>query len=816
MNYFIDVVLPIPVNQVFTYGINKAEYSFLKPGMRVAVPFGKKKIYTSIVSSVHTNSPVSYEVKSIYQIIDEKPLINEIQLKFWIWISKYYMCSIGEVLRAAVPSILLLESETLISIREDSSINFDELDDEEFLIMQALESQSPLRINEISDVLNKKNIFTHLDSLNIKNLISINEKLYSRYKPKFSRCVNLSDSFFNDKQIRELKKSLKRSPKQLEVLNSFLNSTTNNDLIKISDLKNSSNSSSAIIKKMIDRGIFHQSYIQVDRIENNSTNSNQKIKLSSDQNHAYSQIKDSFIKNNIVLFNGVTSSGKTEIYIKIIQSILKENNQILYLVPEIALTTQLVNRLSEVFSEELIVYHSRFSINQRVEIWNKVLDSKKPQLIIGARSSLLLPFSNLKLIIVDEEHEQSYKQHEPSPRYHARDSSIVLSKYFNANVLLGSATPSIESYYNAVVLKKYELVSLDKRYNDVPLPIIELINIRKKYKEGKMVGIFSDELLEQISKAVNEKKQVILFQNRRGFSPIIECNKCGYTPRCINCDVSLTYHYNNKSLRCHYCGYNIDLIYSCPSCLNKDVISKGFGTQQVELEISELFPNYRVKRLDYDTTRGKNSFNKIISSFEKNEFDILIGTQMVTKGLDFKNVKLVGVLNVDNSLNFPDFRAYERCYQLIQQVAGRSGRSLERGKVLIQTYNSSNDIFNHIIANDYDSMFNNQIEEREKFKYPPFYKLIKITVKHKSFALVNESSNWLAKNLSTALKGNILGPEFPHINRVRNKYQKNILIKIPSKQSLIATKNFIKKSKEKLHSISNYSSVNVILNVDNY
>ena len=471
MNYFIDVVLPIPVNQVFTYGINEAEYSFLRPGMRVAVPFGKKKIYTSIVSSVHTNSPTIYEVKPIYQIIDEKPLINEIQLKFWEWISKYYMCSIGEVLRAAVPSILLLESETQISIREDLNINFDELDDEEFLIIQALESQSPLRINEISEVLNKKNIFTHLDSLNIKNLISINEKLYSRYKPKFLRCVNLSDSFFNDKQIKELKKNLKRSPKQLEVLNSFLNSSTNNHLIKISDLKKSSNSSSAIIKKMIDKGIFHQSYIQVDRIQNNSINSNQKIKLSSDQNRAYDQIKESFIKNNIVLFNGITSSGKTEIYIKIIQSILKENSQILYLVPEIALTTQLVNRLSEVFSEELIVYHSRFSINQRVEIWNKVLDSKKSQLIIGARSALLLPFSNLKLIIVDEEHEQSYKQHEPSPRYHARDSSIVLSKYFNANVLLGSATPSIESYYNAVVLKKYELVSLNKRFNDVPLDL---------------------------------------------------------------------------------------------------------------------------------------------------------------------------------------------------------------------------------------------------------------------------------------------------------------------------------------------------------
>ncbi|MEO2066744.1 MAG: DEAD/DEAH box helicase, partial [Flavobacteriaceae bacterium] len=441
MNHFIDVVLPIPVNQVFTYGINEAEYSFIKPGMRVAVPFGKKKIYTSIVNSVHTNLPVNYEVKPIYQIIDEKPLINEIQLKFWVWISKYYMCSIGEVLRAAIPSILLLESETLISVRDDLSINFEELNDEEFLIMEALEAQSPLRINEISDILNKKNIFTHLDSLSIKNLISINEKLYSRYKPKLSRCVNLLDSFFNDDQIKELKKKLKRSPKQLEVLISFLNSSDNNDLIEISDLKNISNSSSAIIKKMINRGIFHESYIQVDRIQSNQKSSNKKSNLSNNQNLAYNQIKESFRKNNIVLFNGVTSSGKTEVYIKIIQSILNGSNQILYLVPEIALTTQLVNRLSEVFSEELIVYHSRFSIDQRVEIWNKVLNSKKPQLIIGARSSLLLPFSNLKLIIVDEEHEQSYKQHEPSPRYHARDSSIVLSKYFSANVLLGSATP---------------------------------------------------------------------------------------------------------------------------------------------------------------------------------------------------------------------------------------------------------------------------------------------------------------------------------------------------------------------------------------
>ena len=816
MNYFIDVVLPIPVSQLFTYEINKAESSFIKKGMRVAVPFGRNKIYTSIVYSVHTDLPSGYEVKPIFQIIDEKPLVNEIQLKFWEWISKYYICSIGDVMRASIPSILLLEGQTIISKSENTKIDHNELDDEEFLIMQALEMQSNLKIDEISSILNKKNIFNHLESLSSKNLISINERLYSKYKPKFSRCLKLSDSFLDKNSINELKDNLKRSPKQLEVLDAFLSYSVDNDLIKITDLKKVSNTSSAIIKKMIEKDIFLESYIQTDRIQITNKNDSKKIDLNDNQTDAFNQIIDSFSKNNIVLFNGVTSSGKTEIYIKLIQSILKQGTQVLYLVPEIALTTQLVNRLSEVFPEELIVYHSRFSINQRVETWDKVLNSNDPQLIIGARSALLLPFSNLKLIIVDEEHEQSYKQHEPAPRYHARDSSIVLSKYFNSKVLLGSATPSIESYYNAVTLKKYDLVNLDKRYKNLPMPIIKLINIREKYKEGKMVGIFSDQILDEISKTVDEKKQVILFQNRRGFSPVVECNKCGFTPRCINCDVSLTYHFSNKSLRCHYCGYNIDLVETCPSCSNKEVVSRGFGTQQIEFEISQLFPDYRVKRLDYDTTRGKNSFNKIISSFEKNEFDILIGTQMVTKGLDFKNVKLVCVLNVDNSLNFPDFRAYERCYQLIQQVAGRSGRAKDTGKVLIQTYNSSNEIFNQIINNDYESMFNSQILERKKFRYPPFYKLIKITLKHKDFKLVNESSSWLAKNLANVLIGNVLGPEFPHINRVRNKFQKNILIKIPLDQSLIATKNFIKKAKSKLHSISAYSSVQVIVNVDNY
>ena len=484
------------------------------------------------------------------------------------------------------------------------------------------------------------------------------------------------------------------------------------------------------------------------------------------------------------------------------------------MVPEIALTTQVVKRLTNFFGDKVLVYHSGYSINQRVEVWNKISTNKTPQLIIGARSSLLMPFKKLNLIIVDEEHEQSYKQQEPSPRYHARDASLVLAKIFNSNILLGSATPSIESYNNAVNLKKYTLVELKKRFNNVLMPIVHLIDLKLKYSRKLMNGHFSDTLIEEIFNTVSQHKQVILYQNRRGFSPIVECEDCGVSPHCVNCDVSLTFHLNTNSLKCHYCGYGTPLIDSCISCKSNNIITVGFGTEQVEEEVKELFPNFRVKRLDYDTTRKKNSFEKLISDFEDQKIDILIGTQMITKGLDFKNVKLVGILNADDMKE--DFRAYERCFQLIQQVAGRAGRSTERGKVCVQTYNPKHKILQNIIDDDYLSMFEVEISERVKYNYPPNCKLIKITLKHKDYLTINESSDWLGKYLKQIFNKNILGPEFPHVIRVRNKFQKNILIKIQKNQSLKKEQKKLLSNPPILASIAKFRSVQVIINVDSY
>ena len=499
-----------------------------------------------------------------------------------------------------------------------------------------------------------------------------------------------------------------------------------------------------------------------------------------------------------------------------IRNLLISKNQILFLVPEIALTTQLVERLKVFFPKNLLVYHSGLNINQRAELWNEINNNEQPQLIIGARSAIFLPYKQLKLIIVDEEHEQSYKQYEPSPRYHARDSALVLGNIHDSRVLLGSATPSIESYYNSKISKKLSLVELNERYGNIPLPQLKLINISEKIKEGNMFGLFSDLLLKKIKEVVENKKQVILFQNRRGYSPVLECNSCGHSPKCINCDVTLTYHYSKKLLKCHYCGFSEKANNNCIKCNSDDLLSKGFGTEQVELELGEIFPDFRIARLDHDTTRAKNNFKKIINAFDNNEYDVLIGTQMITKGLDFKNVQLVGVLNLDSSMNFPDFRSHERSYQLIQQVSGRAGRSKEQGEVLIQTYSSNSNVINQIVDGNYEFFYGDQIEDRKKFNYPPYVKLIKITIKHKDINRVNNSSNWFYKKILPYFKKNILGPEFPYISRIRNKYQKNILIKIPAEQSLSGVKNILKKSILSFHSISDFRSVQVVVDVDPY
>ncbi len=517
-----------------------------------------------------------------------------------------------------------------------------------------------------------------------------------------------------------------------------------------------------------------------------------------------------------MLLHGVTSSGKTEIYVKLIENVLKQKKQVLYLLPEIALTTQLVTRLQNYFGEQVAVFHSKYSNNERVEVWNQVLsNSPKAQVILGARSSVLLPFHDLGLIIVDEEHEQSYKQFDPAPRYHARDTAIVLASIFKTKTLLGSATPSLESYFNTKQ-KKYSLVELNTRYNDVLMPDIELVDIKDKYKRKRMKGHFSDRLIEEMTETLKDGHQIILFQNRRGFSPIIECSTCGHAPQCPNCDVSLTYHQYRDQLRCHYCGYTSVMIKKCEACGSVDLDNKGFGTEQVEEEVRQLLPDYKVGRMDLDTTRGKYGYEKIITAFEQQELDILVGTQMLTKGLDFRNVKLVGVMNADNMLNFPDFRAHERSFHLLMQVSGRAGRTDKRGKVLIQTYNPYHNILQQVSTNNYQQMYEEQINDRYNFKYPPIYRLIKITLKHKDYNRVNTGADWFAKSLRMVLKNYVLGPEFPPVSRIRNQYHKNILVKIPNKQSLVKTKEAIIKINNSFSSVKDFRAIRVVLNVDNY
>ncbi|WP_296381739.1 primosomal protein N' [Winogradskyella sp.] len=817
MTYFIDVILPIPLQKAFTYHITEAEAKFLKPGIRVAVPFGKSKIYTALTYKIHNNPPTAYEAKTIHQILDKKPVVTETQLQHWEWIAKYYMCSLGEVMRAAMPNAFLLESETIISKNEKTKINDSELKDDEFLIYEALQHQSSLKIQDVVSILDKKRVLPVINGLVEKGVLYLQEELYEKYTPKLVRYVKLHENHKSQEKLQELLELLSRAPKQREVILAlFTMEASIKEPIKVSELAERSGASTSIIKILIDKAILDEYHIQTDRIQfEGEGDENVKI-LNEAQQQAYEEIETAFESKSVALLHGVTSSGKTEIYVQLIQKQLELGKQVLYLLPEIALTTQLVQRLQDYFGEKVAVFHSRYSGNERVEVWQNMLsNSVKAQVVIGARSSLLLPFSNLGLIIVDEEHEQSYKQFDPAPRYHARDAAVVLANLHEAKTLLGSATPSLESYFNASQ-GKYGLVELNTRYNNVLMPDIELVDLADKYKRKRMKGHFSDRLIQEMTETLEEGFQIILFQNRRGFSPIIECTTCGTSPQCPNCDVSLTYHQYRDQLRCHYCGYNSAMLKSCQGCGNSTLDTKGFGTEQIEEEVKILFPEKKVARMDLDTTRGKYGFEKIISSFEQREVDILVGTQMLTKGLDFRYVKLVGIMNADNLLNFPDFRAHERSYQLMAQVSGRAGRTDLRGKVLIQTYNPHHNILQQVSTNSYKEMFEEQMNERYNFKYPPIYRLIKITFKHKDYNRVNLAADWYAKSLRQVFKSNVLGPEFPPVSRIRNLYNKNILIKIPQNQSLAKTKEAIIKIDNSFNAVKDFRPVRVVLNVDNY
>ncbi len=797
--------------------MNKDEAHFLKQGMRVAVPFGKSKIYTGIVYSVYKDRPPVYETKSIDQILDETPIITTTQLKHWEWMATYYMCTLGEVIRAALPSAFLLESETIVTLSSEGNTEESNFSDEEFLVYEALQHQSALHINDIRSILDRKNVVGVLKQLIDKGVITVQEEVYEQYTPKLKRYIKLASSYTSEENLTALLDTLSRAPKQREVLMTlFMLNAQEKKPIDSIKLQKKSNATASTIKTLIDKQILEEYFIQKDRIEFSGDSDSALKNLNESQLNAFSEIKENFKEQDVVLLHGVTSSGKTEIYVKLIEEIISAGKQVLYMLPEIALTTQLITRLQAYFGDKISVYHSKYSVNERVEVWNNVMEGKlKAQIIIGARSSMFLPFKDLKLIIVDEEHEPSFKQYNPSPRYHARDSAIVLGQIHKAKMLLGSATPSLESYHNAEV-GKYGLTLLKKRFGNVLMPEIELVDIKEKHRKKQMTGHFSDRLLEEIRETLANGEQVILFQNRRGYSPVVECTTCGVAPQCPNCDVSLTYHQFKNQLRCHYCGYHMAMQQSCNACGSETLDTKGFGTEQIETELKTLFPEHSIARMDQDTTKGKHAYGKLIEKLENMEIDILVGTQMLAKGLDFRNIRLVGVMNADNLLNFPDFRAHERSYQLLQQVAGRAGRTEKRGKVLIQTFNPFHQILQQVSSNDFEGMYKQQIEERYQYKYPPFYRTIKIVFKDRNFPKMQNASVWFGRALEMKLKENVLGPEQPPVGRIRNLFITNILVKIPKQQSLSKTKEFIHKVQRSFNAIKDFSSVKVTIDVDNY
>ena len=816
MNYFVEVIVPLALDPTFTYAVSEAEYEFIQVGMRVAVPFGRSKVYTAVVIEKHNRVPQYYEAKEINEIIDLTPVVTEKQISLWKWIADYYMCTIGDVYKSAMPSQLLLESETLIQYNPDSTIKAEELDDAEYLIYEALQVQSILKVEEIIAVLNRKKVFPVINSLLEKKMIFLQEEMVEKYKPKQIRYVKLAEQYLAENGLADLMEVVSRAEKQREmILKYFQLQAVHKKPITVKQLVEESESTSAVVKALINKGIFEDYYLNQDRVIFGDAVQD-IIELSDEQSKALWEIGQSLETKDVVLLHGVTASGKTEVYIKLIEKYLANEGQVLFLLPEIGLTTQLVMRLTSYFGNEVAVYNSKYSHNERLEVWDQVLNkSEKAKVVIGTRLSVFLPFQNLQLIVVDEEQEGNYKQHDPAPRYHGRDVAIVLAKQHNAKVVLGSATPSLETYYNATQ-GKYGLVELKKRYTNVVLPEIVLVDVKDKYKRKQMTGHFSDQLIDEINMALSLEEQVILFQNRRGFSPVVECMTCGAVPECPHCDVSLTYHKYKNELRCHYCGFTLPMPKQCFRCHSVDLNTKGFGTEQVEEELKELFPNKRIARMDQDTTRGKYGFEKLVESFQARQIDILVGTQMLAKGFDFDNVNLVGIMNADNSLYHPDFRAHERAYQMMTQVAGRAGRKDKKGKVIIQTFNPYHNIIQQVTHYDYMGMYKEQMYERYNFKYPPFYRLVKLTLRHKEFEKLKEASFWLYNNLKEQLGVPVLGPEEPAINRIRNQYIRVILIKIPQNVPLIKTKENVRKILKSFEAIGQYRSVKVVANVDFY
>lgn len=817
MSTYVDVILPLALSNTYTYILPDEFKAKACVGARVIVPFGSRKMYTALIYEFHTDSPENFEPKEVWALLDDSPIVGNHQLDFWNWLSTYYNCTLGEVFKAALPSGFKLESESVVTLVEDFEAS-QPLKKNEQQMLDLLASRGEMSVADLSKSMEQKNVLPIVKRLMDIGALALNEEVKEKYKPKTETYVRMSPFYYDEEHLHQAFDSLGKARKQLELLMYYLQYSqflTKDNVLEISkkDLLERSGSTPAILSALLEKGYLEVYSKEKGRLDTSSGRVQEMHPLSEEQKRAYREIMVLFRQKQTVLLHGVTSSGKTEIYIHLIEEVLKLGKQVLFLLPEIALTTQITNRLKRVFGSQLGVYHSKYSDAERVEVWNNLLNDKGIKVVLGVRSSVFLPFKNLGLVIVDEEHEATYKQNDPAPRYHARNSAIVLATMHGAKVLLGSATPSIESYYNAQT-GKYGLVELFQRHAGISMPEILVDDVKEAKRKKQMKSIFGPLLVDQVNKALQRKEQVILFQNRRGFSPYVECKDCACVPKCKNCDVSLTYHKSLNVLTCHYCGYSIPMPEVCPACGNPSLGTVGYGTEKIEEEVQQQFPGVRVARLDLDVARSRKSYEKIISDFERGEIDILVGTQIVSKGLDFERVRVVGILNADMLLNYPDFRAYERAYQLMAQVSGRAGRKNNQGIVVLQTNEPTHQVISQVKANAYKEMFDSQMEERRLFRYPPFTRLTYIYVKGRDFATVKRAADYFSVCLRSVFADRVYGPDQPVVGRVQNQFIFKVMLKVELAVKPDQVRELLKKVSDHLLSQPEYKSIVLYSDVD--
>lgn len=819
MEKFVDVILPLPLQASFTYALPPEMDGQVQIGCRVVVSFGRKKFYTGIVRNVHYLKPQEYEVKEVSAVLDEHPILVPLQFRFWEWLADYYLCTQGDVYKAALPSGLKLESETVVEYNPDFEAT-EPLSEREQKVLDLLAVEPEQTVTRLEKESGLKNILAVVKSLLEKDALFVKEELKRTYKPKTETRVRLTEAARNERRLHFFFDELqRRAPKQLDLLMKYIELSGclgGREVKEVSkaELLKRSGATPAVFSGLVDKGVFEVYQQEVGRLETVSQAVMSLNELNVHQQRAFDEIRASFREKNVCLLHGVTSSGKTEIYIHLIDEAVRQGKQVLYLLPEIALTTQITERLKRVFGCRLGIYHSKFPDAERVEVWQKQLSHEPYDIILGVRSSLFLPFQRLGLVIVDEEHENTYKQQDPAPRYHARNAAIVLASMCGAKTLLGTATPSVESWYNATEGGKYALVELKERYKEIQLPEIIPVDIKELQRKKRMNGPFSPLLLQYVREALEQKEQVILFQNRRGFAPMIECHTCGWVPKCKNCDVSLTYHKGLNQLTCHYCGYTQPVPRQCPACEGVDLRNRGFGTEKIEDDVKAIFPEARVARMDLDTTRTRTAYERIIHDFQQGRTDILIGTQMVSKGLDFDHVSVVGILNADTMMNYPDFRAYERAFQLMAQVAGRAGRKNKRGRVALQTKSIDHPIIPQVMHNDFEGMVVGQLAERQLFRYPPYYRLVYVYLKHRNEQLLDVMAQTMAAKLRAVFGARVLGPDKPPVARIQTLFIRKIVLKIETNAPMARARQLLVQVQQEMVAEDRFKSLIVYYDVD--